>query len=55
MADYWQARQRDALRKALAAPTQDIRDIHLRTAEHYRSLAIRSATAHLAATTRWVA
>lgn len=46
MAEYWHKRLQDALHDSLNAPTSAIREIHLRTAEHYRSLADCTAASY---------
>ena len=38
MADYWLSRLDEAMRQSRAAPTPELRRVHLQAAAHYRSL-----------------
>lgn len=38
MAQYWHDRMQEALDRSLSAPNASVREVHLRTAEHYRLL-----------------
>lgn len=38
MADYWSARLTEAVWLSFTAPTPELRQVHLLTAAHYRSL-----------------